>query len=247
MNKILSAKNCVNCRELIVSPVSLPCGCSICEKHTINVDRPIHCCSCQIDHPLPENGKFPPNKALSSILTTQFDTKNFDQKLADAKKACSQLKELLASIEDILSDPYNFTYDAIRSLMDEVQLKGDEIKLEIDNQIDKILSQLEEYNENCKMNLNSNDYLARSKEIQVEKEDAEKLLAKWEKILNDDNKLNQIEWSRIENESKQAIEWYEGSLELFKGDLLLKQYHIFRHEIMEYFENFKIVEFNFKK
>jgi hypothetical protein len=246
MHKISSAINCVNCREVLVSPVFLPCGCSICEKHTINVDRPIHCCSCKIDHLLPTNGKFPPNKALSSILVTQIGTKNFGQKLADAKKSCSQLEELLASIEDILTDPYNFTYDVIRGLMDVVQSKGDDIKLEIDNQIDRILSKLEEYHEKCKINLNSNDYLARSNEIRVQKEDARKLLAEWENILKD-TKVDQKEWVRIENESKNAIEWFECSLELFKGDLLFKKLHIFRHEIMEYFENFKIEEFKIKK
>jgi hypothetical protein len=240
MNKISSAINCVNCREVIVSPVLLPCGCSICEKHTIDFDRPIHCCSCQIDHILPENGKFPPNKALSSILATHIDTKNIDQKLADAKKACSQLKELLESIEDILADPYNVTYEAIRGLMDVVQAKGDEMKLEIDKQIDQILSKLEEYHENCKINLSTDDYRVKSKEIREEKEEAGKLLSKWENILHDDTKLDQIEWVRVENESRQAIEWFECTLNIFKIDLLLGNFHMFCDAIEKYFGNIKI-------
>jgi hypothetical protein len=240
MNNISKAINCVNCNEVLVSPIFLPCGCSICEKHTIDVYGPIRCCSCQIDHPLPPSGNFPPNKALSSILVTQIGTKNFGQKHANAKQSCSRLDELLASIEVILNDPYNFTYEAIRSLMNVVQLKGEEMKLEIDKQIDQILGKLEEYNENCKMNLKTTDYLTRSEEIRLEKEDARKLLDKWENILNDDAKLDQIEWTRVDIESKKAIEWFECTLDLFKSDLLLQQFCKFHHEIEEYFGKFEI-------
>lgn len=240
MNKISSAINCVNCREVIVLPVILPCGCSICEKHTIDVYGPIRCCTCEIDHPLPPNGNFPPNRALSSILDTQIGTRDFGLKHSNAKKSCSRLDDLLASIESILNDPYNFTYEAIRNLINAVQLKGEEMKLEIDNQMDYFISILEEYNENCKIYSNTDDYWLKSEEFREEKDECRKVLNKWVNILNDEVKLSENEWTRIEIESQEAIEWFESTLDLFKSNLLLRQFGKFRHKIEEYFGNFEL-------
>jgi hypothetical protein len=145
MNKLSNAIKCVNCRQALNSPVLLPCGCSLCKKHTIDVKGPITCYSCEIDHPVPPNGGFPHNKALDDIIDAQICNLDFGKEHQEAKHSCENLDELLSKIEELINDPSNFTYEAIGCLKSVVQLKGEEMKMKIDEKMTNFISKLDEY------------------------------------------------------------------------------------------------------
>jgi hypothetical protein len=240
MTNITNNTKCVNCRNELDSPVFLPCCCSICRKHTVDVKGPIICCECEIEHPLPQDGlNFPSNTALAYLI----DARNRDifskQEHKEAKEFCSRFDELLNQIEQILADPFNFTYETITFLKNTVQTRGEEMKMKIDEEMNRVLGKLEEYNDECKSGLKSKSYFDKSETIRVEKEKGREELVKWLEKLEVDVDVN--EFNKVKMESEKAIKRFENDLDLFKTrDLLFQKYWRYQKEIKEGFGYFEI-------
>jgi hypothetical protein len=245
MNKLSNALKCVNCRKALETPVLLPCYHSICQKHSTGLNGlPIFCSKCENDKPIPSNWSFPRNEALADIIEAQIGALNFGKEHNDATQSCHKLDELLTKIEHIIQDPANFTYEAINCLKNVVQLRGEEMKLKIDEQMNELILKLEECKEVCKKALNTCEHTVRSDKLESEKEAARRQLEKWTATLNE-IKINEEEWKRIIGESKIALESFELKLVQFKIDLLPKQFDELRDEIKKIFGNFEIeLEFN---
>jgi hypothetical protein len=245
MNKVSNAIRCVNCRNVMDSPVFLPCGCSICEKHTrdasINKETSLLCCKCEIEHEVPTNGRsFPPNAALAEIIDAQLGNLTFGHEHNDAKESCARLDELLTTIECILKDPNNFNYEAIEYLKSVAQLKADESKMRIDDNLTHLITKLDEFKANCKSNLGSSEYLTKADEFWREKEASRLELDKWLVTLNE-LKLNEPEWKRIKSESEKAIERFEIELAKFKSESLLqKRFEAYRADVENNFGTFEL-------
>jgi hypothetical protein len=246
MNKISEAIKCVNCRNVLESPVSLPCGCSICLKHTRDVKVSILCCSCEIDHPLPSNGNFPPNKVAIKMLEAQINTLEFGKEQKEAKQSCDRLEKLLNNIDSMLKDPFNFIYEAVEFLKNAAQLKVDEMKLKLDEDLALLISQLDDFKIKCKTNLKSFEYLDKSSEFEKAIESGNKELEKWFVTLNE-LKQNEPEWKRIQSESEMRIKYFQRELKTFKFESLFqKRYNEYRNEVEEKFGKFEIdSNFNF--
>jgi hypothetical protein len=222
MNKIFDAIKCVNCRNELDASVTLPCGCSICLKHTHDAKETILCCNCEIDHPLTTSyGPFRPNTALTHIINAQINNidKLFNQELKGAKRSCSRLDELLVDIEHVLNDPFNFIYEAVEYLKHVTQVQVEERKLKIGK--DEI-AKLDVFKTNCKSNLKSFLYLATSAELKRKKENCRQELDKWMATLNV-VKQDEPEWKRIMFESAKVGEMLKTELEKFKRDILLQK------------------------
>lgn len=232
MDQILQAIKCVNCRNVMKSAVSLPCGCSICLEHTHNLKgTSILCCKCEIDHPLTFSyGPFRPNPALTQIINTQINKMGelFGQNHKKAKQSCSRLDELLTQIEHLLKDPFNFIYEAIEHLKNLAQLKVEEKKLTIG---EDEFTKLDEFKKNCKANLNSSVYLGRSQNLERKIKAARQELEMWVVTLNE-LKINQPAWILIESQSEMAIKSLERELFAFKNEnLLRKRFKVYRAEV----------------
>ncbi len=87
MNKIPSIINCVNCRNVLTSPILLPCGHSVC-KHHIDKDKTKQSCMCNQCGVRHSKCKFYPNKALSDLIDTQLGSIDFGQTYKEATKSC---------------------------------------------------------------------------------------------------------------------------------------------------------------
>jgi hypothetical protein len=232
---------CVNCRNELDSPVFLPCCCSICRKHTVDVNGPIICCLCEIEHPIPQNGlNFPSNTALAQFIDARHRDIFSKQEHKEANEFCSRFDELLKQFEQILADPFNFTYETITFLKNTVQMRGEEMKIEIDEAMNHVMNKLEEYKEECKLSLKSREYLDKSEMIRIDKDKRRGELEEWlEKLGADDVELN--EFNKVKIECEQAIKRLENDMDLFKSrDLLLQKYWIFQKKIKKGFGNFEI-------
>jgi hypothetical protein len=240
MDKISDAIKCVNCRNVLASPVSLPCGCSICEKHTRDIKGPILCCSCDIEHTTPVNGTFPPNTGLAKIIDAQIEALDFGNKHTEAKQSCTRLNELLSSIETLLKDPFNFTYEAIEHLKSTAQLKVEEMKLKLDNDLARLIGKLDEFMAKCKKTLTSNQYVTKLERFERQRKTARQELDNWVATLNE-LKLNETKWMKIKEDSEKAIETFELELAKFKNEtLLLKRFEEYRVEVEKNYGKFDI-------
>jgi hypothetical protein len=240
MNKISNAIKCVNCKHILDTPVSLPCGHSICKKHSTGVKEPVLCYSCGVEHQLPRNGEFPQNLGLTEIIEAQIGSFDFGKEYHEAKQSCEQFDELLTKIEHTLNDPFHFTHDAIEYLKNVVQLKGEQMKHEIDMKMSSSFQKLDEYKNECKSKCKTIEYLQEATRLGQEKDANRKQLNEWLVTLNE-FKFNDSVWKMIKNESEKKIESVQNELDRFKASSLLQnRYGKFRVEIEEELGNFEI-------
>jgi hypothetical protein len=239
MDKLSSAIKCGNCKHVLDSPVLLPCGDSICKKHTIESKEPILCYTCGVEHPIPANGGFLPNNGLSLMIEAQIASLNFGKEHKEAKQSCQNFQDLVTKIENFISDPYNFTYEAIEYLKNVVQLKGEEEMLKITQSMHRIINKLDEYKIECKKSFTNSENTSKIANFTVEKEKACKENEKWLAKLNELT-IDWREYERIKSESEKAIESFEKKLMEIKVNFFPKRFDEFRVEIEKDFGSFDI-------
>lgn len=239
MDKLSVSTKCVNCKNVLDSPVLLPCGDSICKKHTLNCHASILCFLCDIEHPIPANGGFTPIKALAGVIDSRVTILDFGKEHKQAKQSCENFDDLLTKIERFLEDPYNFTYEPIDYLKNMVQLKGEEMILEINEKMHGIQSKLDDYKKECQKGFGKKKYVVKAENWRLEKNEAHEDLKKWMTKLNE-IKFNENEWKRIRREIEKAIEIFENKLTDFKNYLFPKKFELFRAEIEKEFGKFEI-------
>ena len=184
MNKILNAIKCAICNKIIESPVILPCNDPICKKHVSNkINDLIRCEKCGDVHQIPIRG-FQPLPFLEEIIKSEIGHLDFGSVHKEAKKSCKNFEETLKQLEILLKDPYFYTHESISALKNIVQLKGEEMKLIIDEEMMKLIDKLEEYERKSKEYLSSNEFKIESKKLDRELKIAQSNLDSWLESLN---------------------------------------------------------------
>ena len=184
MDRIQTVIKCVCCKEILESPLLLPCSCNICKKHVLNQNNGIIICEqCGIEHQIPTNG-FHANKALQVIIGTEIANLDFGNVHKEAKNSCESFENALNEIEVLLKDPYFYTHERITELKDSVQLKGEELKLIIDEEMNKIIDRLEDYQRQSKEYLLTNEFKEESKKLDNQLKIAQSNLDSWLESLN---------------------------------------------------------------
>ena len=184
MDTILNAIKCAICREILESPVFLPCSDSICKKHVTNQSNGvIRCEKCKVEHRIPTNG-FPSNPSLEAIIKSEIGQLDFGCHHKEAKKSCESFENALKEVEVLLTDPHFFIHERISELKNTVQLKGEELKLIIDQEMRKLIDRLEEYERQSKEYLSSNEIKEESKKFDNELKIAQSNLDSWLESLN---------------------------------------------------------------
>ena len=180
----MNAIKCAICHEIIDSPVLLPCTDTVCKKHVSNKTNDIIRCEiCGVEHRIPSNG-FHANKALKEIIETEIANLDFGSVHKEAKKSCESLEKALKQLEVLLKDPFFYSCQKISELKNSVQLKGEELKLIIDQEMTKLISRLEEYERQSKEYLSSKEFKEESNRFDSEMKIDQSNLDSWLKSLN---------------------------------------------------------------
>ena len=184
MNKIRNAIKCAICQEILESPVILPCNDNVCKKHVSNQSNDvIRCEKCGIEHQIPTNG-FQSNHVLQEIIDAQIGHLDLGTVHKSAKKSCESFEVALKELEVLLKDPLMYTHEKISEMKNDVQLKGEEQKQIIDNEMKKHFERLEEYEKQTKEYLCSNEFKEESKKLENELKIAQSNLDSWLESLN---------------------------------------------------------------
>ena len=97
MNRIRNAIKCAICREILKSPVILPCSDSICKKHVSKqTNDVIRCEKCGVKHEIPTNG-FHANSALQEIIEAEIANLDLGSVHKKAKKSCESVEKALSA------------------------------------------------------------------------------------------------------------------------------------------------------
>ena len=180
MDIILNAIKCSICHEILESPVVLPCNETICKKHVSNQlnDNFFRCDKCGVEHQIPTNG-FPPNIALQNIIEVGIAGLDFGNVHNEAKKSCESFEKLLQEVEVLLKDPYIIAHERISELKNSVQLKGNELKLIVDEEIKKLIDRLDEYERQSNEYLSTNEFKVESEKLENQVKSAQSNLNSW--------------------------------------------------------------------
>jgi hypothetical protein len=246
MDRFLNTLKCPNCNEVLESPVILPCNHTICEKHGSNHTKEvIKCEKCGVEHRIPVNG-FQPNLALQEQIEIGIAHLDFGSVHNKAKKSCESFGNFLNEIEAILKDPFVIAHERITELKNSVQLKGEELKLTIDQEMKKLIDRLDEYERQSKEYLSSNELKEESIKLETELKSAYSNLDSWLAYLHKYNiqifylilivnlvtllyvfnrlKVDHEKWEKIIKESSQQLKSINNEFDIFKKKLLLNKF-----------------------
>ena len=149
---------CKKCSQLLDKPVLLPCGNAICERHQHeerDKNNSIYCSVCDLDHEIPANGGFTRIVFLEKLIEQRIDSIEIGDEYRLASKALRDFSDLFERFEKIKNDPGDKIYSEISKLKGEIDLRREELKSQIDKDALTIIKKLDEYEVECKANIDS--------------------------------------------------------------------------------------------
>lgn len=218
MEKIFDAITCSRCKEVLKTPIVLPCGHSMCKIHTDETGNQLICPKCGLQY---RNEGFPINTELLVIIESQIGSIDFGKSHREAKDACDKLEEILDLINSIIKDPLNISREAIDQLKYQVLLKSEQLKFEIEEKTEKLISVLSEYGQNCELNFGNlkSDITI----LENFKKSGENILKESRNFLNN-FKVDQEIFENIVNDCKCKVEEITIEIESFKNHLFVNQF-----------------------
>lgn len=250
MDLVKKAIKCVNCLEILDSPVILPCSHSICNKHVSDDSKEsIKCRECGMEHEIPEKNGFLKNQALEEIINSKIGSLDLGKEHVNAKEHCDKLERLLKRVDLLESDPSSYVREEINELRNRVHLKSEQLKLTIEKKSEKILKLLKEYEDKSFNLLPSFTKIPSYNHFTLGKihgihnfdelrERAQSDLESWRNVLNE-MKIDENKWSNIVYKSNQIMDELTIAMKPYKTDLILKEEGFYKAKVNN-FENLKI-------
>jgi WD40 repeat protein len=212
---------CDKCQLILESPVTLPCGNTLCKVHLEGFNEKFKCSFCDREHLIDDQDGFAINKKMIKIINNYI---NFDRLRKETIESLNNLNELINEYESI--NPDDFVYEYFRDLRNKVDLHREELKKEVDDKSDELIEQLNEKEQKCKSNF-----------TKLKKIDLKKLknhMPQWRQNLRtaniDQNKLNDLLSKLIEHSNN------------IKDDCKIYKRKLIRNESFEFekFENINL-------
>ena len=155
--KIDQVKNlfdCEQCNQLLVDPITLPCGYSVCKRHLdellVNAPKEMNkfeCELCEKKHFFPEDG-FAINRRIQNGLDIKLNSLKLNSVYEECKKKINEAKYQIQKIEILEKDPENYVFEYFEELKRQVDLRREELKLRLDECSDQIIESIESTKEN---------------------------------------------------------------------------------------------------
>jgi hypothetical protein len=221
MDIIKKAITCSVCKTTLDAPVLLPCGKSICEKHVNNESDAYACDDCDLDHLIPENG-FPRNKIAEDLVRTKIQQFNLGEDYENLKESCVDFKAIIESIQHLKNDPTLYINETIGEIKNAIDLRRDELKLQIDEEAQVLIDELDEYEEECKANLISKEFTDTSLELGEFLRSMSTDLDKWQSQL-DIFEINVDKLKQMYQDSNQKLEELQDRKQKLTKSLLKNQ------------------------
>lgn len=156
METIKKSVKCDLCKNLVVQPVILPCGHSLCKRHEeeirSNTERGI-CMTCYEPFSVPTSG-LTPIKSLENLLEKKIhlidlgkDYKKAETRFQSFKELCKELYQKHTSANDIIHD----TIDKIRQ---RIEKSKRDYHIKVEEEAALLLDLVNDYEQECRANTN---------------------------------------------------------------------------------------------
>jgi len=152
LEKLKGLFNCKICQSVLLDPIILPCGETVCKAHTDEIIKG-ECMLCSEMHTSPQNG-FPSNKIVKNQLDLEVNkiSLNFSQ-FNDYNKIIQDLNrnlnKNLKEIEEIRKDPENYISEYFGELTRQVDLRREIVIEDIHKYSDELIQKIEKLKKDC--------------------------------------------------------------------------------------------------
>jgi DNA repair exonuclease SbcCD ATPase subunit len=234
MEVVGNSIKCVQCKAVLECPVVLPCGDCVCKKHvqqqeTINE---FHCLACDTVHFIPAGG-FIEIKALRTLLEAKIQKAKFTPEYTSACSSFKNLEQMIDELKHFKKDPYYLINKKIGELKSETDIIRDQFKLTIDQKADELIKELDDYEQECKSNLDSTDVTNRLEKISANVNMLKDELERWQRTLNCFDS-DEAEWKEIQEKSEKYKNDLETKLAECVDEFLLKKMTEFKIKILSF-------------
>ncbi len=140
--------NCKLCKNVLVDPILLPCGETVCKAHTDELSKG-KCMSCYGAHIVPKEG-FLENRIVKHQLDFEINNINLNfSQFNDYYKIIQDLKKNLKEIELIRKDPEDYIAEYFGELTRQVDLRRDTLIGDIHKYSDELIQKIEKLKQEC--------------------------------------------------------------------------------------------------
>jgi len=147
---------------MIVDPITLVCGYTICKSHldkmindSTNKKNMFKCEMCNKEHYVPRGG-FVVTKLVQKALEIKFHNFKPSPIFNECKLLIKEIKETADKVEAITNDPKSFIYEYFSNLKRNVNLRREELKFKIDEYSDKLIQSIDDTQLKCTLLSNGN-------------------------------------------------------------------------------------------
>ncbi len=132
--------DCDICKNLLVDPISLPCGNNVCKHHLeyfgkkkIVLGKSFVCEVCKDKHYVPEKGHFIVNKQIKKALDIELNNLKVSSSAHnECKDIIKEAKESLAQIETLEKNAEGYICEHFANIKRQVEIRNEMLKAEID-------------------------------------------------------------------------------------------------------------------
>lgn len=193
--------NCDQCNKLLVDPITIPCGNTICKKHLDsllenikNGEISFKCHLCNDMHVVQSKG-FVVNKRIQNALDIKFNTLTLNPIYNDCKNTIDKTREIAAEIEPICNDPESYFFEYFEDIKRQVDLRREALKLKIDEYSDEVIKSADEYKSECiKISKTVSEL---NKDIHELKNKLDKLVERFDTFDIDEKKFSDVKKETI--------------------------------------------------
>ncbi len=145
LEKIKDLFNCKICEDVLVDPIILPCGETVCKAHTEEISKD-KCMFCSGTQMAPKEG-FLENMFAKNLLENKIHL-NFSQ-FDEYNKIFQDLNRNLKEIELIRNDPVNYIAEYFGELTRQVDLRRETLIEDIHKYSDELVQNIEKLKQDC--------------------------------------------------------------------------------------------------
>jgi hypothetical protein len=222
---------CSHCVKILQSPITLPCGETICKHHVNELEKKYHCDSCGENHPIPKKG-FQVNKIVEDMLQSKISSLHFGEEYQSAADALNSLEDLLKNCHLLRQDLNSEIDEVINDLKGNIDLKREQLKLEIDKEADKLIRQVDDYKNECKKKVKKFNFKQLDKKVKRIEAEVEKSKNELSVLVIDKQKWSVIK-ETLENHSNELNDQFSS----VRDELFLSELDQFTREMNVFLRN----------
>ena len=207
------------CELILERPITLPCGSTICQEHVKTCQNKYDCVLCNEEHLIPVNG-FPLNKFAIKTIQNGLN-------LDEIQKRINYLETIIKEHESLNSD--NLICDYFSNLKNEVNLYREQLIEQNNKRSEEIIKQLEQMEENCKVNSSK-----------LEKMNLDKF--KNEEMIDFKYQLRKPDFNKLCSFVNDKIDDIQDDINNFKNESLMKKTIKFNKQNNDTFGELKVEE-----